>query len=290
MSTRSNLNHELNSERQQSIGRIVAFFAKREDACHALSKLKQAGFRSDRIGLALAHELRTDREYDSSWWQKIKDFFSGEEHHEEAAKLQDVSTPMGWTDERYKYYEQGLAAGGALVTVSGERLNEAREILRGSGADLRETGFQVSASGAAGTAATQGMQRIQLRGEMLHTYKERVKRGEVRLRKEVVTENQTVQVPVTREELVMERTPASGQPASGEVKGGDEIRVPLTEERVRVEKQPVVTEEVRVGKREIPTNQQVSDKVKHEELRVEKEGNVQPDETKPRGDKKDRAA
>src|SRR5947208_15842521 len=81
---------------------------------------------------------------------------------------------------------------------------------------------------------------------MLRTYKERVQRGEVRLRKEVVTESQSIQVPVTREELVIERTPGSGQ-VTGEIGRDEEIRVPLSEERVRVEKQPVVNEEVRVG-------------------------------------------
>ena len=35
-----------------------------------------------------------------------------------------------------------------------------------------------------------------------------------------------------------------------------------------------MTEEVRVGKRAVRDNQQVSDKVRHEELRVEKEGDV----------------
>jgi stress response protein YsnF len=39
--------------------------------------------------------------------------------------------------------------------------------------------------------------RIELRGEVLQTFKERIQRGEVPLRKEVVTENKTVEVPVT---------------------------------------------------------------------------------------------
>ena len=36
--------------------------------------------------------------------------------------------------------------------------------------------------------------RIELRGEVLQTFKERIQRGEVPLRKEVVTENKTVEV------------------------------------------------------------------------------------------------
>jgi uncharacterized protein (TIGR02271 family) len=97
-----------------------------------------------------------------------------------------------------------------------------------------------------------------------------VNRGEVRLRKEVRTENQNIDVPVTREELVIERTPVSGQQrASGEIGSDSEIRVPLSEEQVRVEKQPVVREEVRVGKKQVVRNEQVSDQVRHEELDVD---------------------
>src|SRR3954467_9170373 len=81
----------------------------------------------------------------------------------------------------------------------------------------------------------------------------------------------------SREELVVERTPGSGQPVSGGIGRDQEIRVPLSEERVRVEKQPVVNEEVRVGKRQVQGSKQVSDQVRHEELRVDKEGEVNTD-------------
>ena len=288
MATRSN--SELSNQTQYGTGRVVAFFSDRNAAYHALSRLKEAGFSNDRIGLAVGSGQKTteEKEYDSSFWQKVKDFFTGEDHHDDTS-FHDVSNPMGWTDDRYKYYERGIASGGAVVTVTGERLNEARDILQRNGGDLRESGFQTSNS-AAGTTGVQAEQRIQLRGEMLRTYKERVQRGEVRLRKDVVTENQTVQVPVTREELVVERTAGSGQPVSGAIGREQEIRVPLSEERVRVEKQPVVNEEVRVGKRQVQASQQVSDKVRHEELRIDKEDEVKAEESKPRADRKGRVA
>jgi uncharacterized protein (TIGR02271 family) len=279
----------LSSQANETAARVVAFFSKREDAYRALSDLKQAGFNSDRIGLAVGHEGEATtgstptREYDSSFWQKVKDFFSGEDHHEHT-DFGDVASPMGWSDDRYEYYQRGINSGGAVVTVTGDRIEEARTILQRDGGDLRESGFESSSSaagmrtGSAGSE-TQGERRIQLRGEMLRTYKDRVQRGEVRLRKEVVTEHQSVQVPVTREELVIERTPGSGQ-VSGEIGSDQEIRVPLSEEHVRVEKQPVVNEEVRVGKRQVQSNKEVSDNVRHEELRVEKEGNVDAPENK----------
>lgn len=279
--------------------RVVAFFTKREDAYRAISDLKQAGFTSDQIGLAVGHEAgatsgaSSTREYDSSFWQKVKDFFTGEDH-DEHTDFGEVASPMGWTDERYHYYQRGISSGGALVTVTGHRIGEARTILERDGGDLRDTGFEASGSSAhtrAGSelSGTEVERRIQLRGEMLRTYKERVQRGEVRLRKEVVTENQSVQVPVTREELVIERSPGSGR-ASGEIGRNEEVRVPLSEERVRVEKEPVVNEEVRVGKRQVQSNKQVSDNVRHEELRVEKEGEVDTPETNRPANRKDQVA
>ena len=99
----------------------------------------------------------------------------------------------------------------------------------------------------------------------------RISRGEVRVRKDVVTENQTIEVPVTREELVLERVdvPADTPASSANIGRAQEVRVPLTEETVRLEKQPVVREEVIVGKREVPDVARVSDEVRHEELRVD---------------------
>jgi uncharacterized protein (TIGR02271 family) len=113
--------------------------------------------------------------------------------------------------------------------------------------------------------------RVQLFGEVLRVHKERINRGEVRVRKDVVTENQTIEVPVTREELVLERVGvAPNTPApSASIGQAQEIRVPLAEDKVRVEKQPVVREEVIVGKREVADVARVGGDVRHEELRVD---------------------
>jgi uncharacterized protein (TIGR02271 family) len=102
-------------------------------------------------------------------------------------------------------------------------------------------------------------------------HKERISRGEVRVRKEVVTENQTLEVPVMREELVLERVavPENTPAPSANIGRGQEIRVPLSGETVRLEKQPVVREEVIVGKREVADVTKVSDDVRHEEIRVD---------------------
>jgi uncharacterized protein (TIGR02271 family) len=97
-----------------------------------------------------------------------------------------------------------------------------------------------------------------------------VSRGEVRLRKEVTTSTQTVEVPVTREELVLERVPVSGQiPATDAAFDSKEIRIPLSEEHATVSKQAVVREEVRVGKKQVTDVETLDEQVRHEDLRVD---------------------
>jgi uncharacterized protein (TIGR02271 family) len=283
-----------------------AFFKDRSDALAAIADLKDAGFTSDQIGLAMADDpsltssepLRTDgvggpvdtnrasashgKTDDRSAWDKIKDFFTGGHETYVGDEQAHESTYGNISSERARYYNSGIAAGGAVLTVSAPatRLTEAREILEDHEADVRTSGFEET-SGAnwsgssAGAAEAANERRIQLRGEMLRAVKQKVEKGEIRLRKDIVTENQTISVPVTREEVVVEQVSAGeARPLSGTIGDEGEIRIPVSEERVSVVKEPVVTGEVRVQKRAVQDNQQVSDTVRHEEVRVEKQGSV----------------
>src|SRR5207244_8977290 len=103
-------------------------------------------------------------------------------------------------------------------------------ILRAHGAD------DMRNSPALGHQA-EGGQVMQVREEELHAHKQPVETGEARVRKEVVTEHKTLEVPVSREEVVVERRPVSGQAASSEIRAGEEVRIPVKEEQVHVEKQ-----------------------------------------------------
>ena len=127
--------------------------------------------------------------------------------------------------------------------------------------------------------------RVQLREEELRAHKETVQAGEVGIRKEVVAEQQTLDVPVTREEAVIERHPVERRPAHGDIGDSEEIRVPLREEQVQVEKQTVVSEELSVGKRPVQETEQVSGTIRREEARVETEGDVDIHGHEPRRDR-----
>jgi uncharacterized protein (TIGR02271 family) len=115
---------------------------------------------------------------------------------------------------------------------------------------------------------------MKLREEQLNVTKQRVQGGEVRLGKEVVEEQQTMDVPVTREEVVIERRPVNA-PSDTPITGDSRtIEVPVTQERVNVSKDTVVTEEIGVTKRVTQENQQVSGTARREEARIETAGNV----------------
>jgi uncharacterized protein (TIGR02271 family) len=115
-------------------------------------------------------------------------------------------------------------------------------------------------------------EHIELREEELRAEKRRVEAGEVRLRKEVVEEQKNIDVPVTREEVVVERHSVAGRPAGGDIGKEEEIRIPVMEEQVRVEKTPVVREEINLKKRQVQDTEQVSETVRREEAWVDSTG------------------
>lgn len=247
---------------------VAGLFQDEGRAEKAMDELKAAGFSESDIGVATRAD---DTGKTNKFWDKVSRAFGKQEHAEHATELKESLQDSGIPESQAQYLDSRLASGGILVTVycDGTRRAQAASILERNGADL---GAGTTSMPMQGTSAhTTGERRIQLLGEILRVHKERVGRGEVRLRKEVITENQNLEVPVSREELVVERVPVQHREATNAQIGSSdkEIRIPLSEEHVKVEKKPVVNEEIRVGKREVQTTEHVSDQVRHEELRSE---------------------
>ncbi|GAB3946130.1 PRC and DUF2382 domain-containing protein [Corynebacterium tapiri] len=104
--------------------------------------------------------------------------------------------------------------------------------------------------------------------ERLNVNKERVGAGEVKLRKYVVNETETVEVPVQREEVSVERTPISADEAAnynGRI-GEEEASVTLHEERVNVSKETVPVEKVNLNKETVQDTERVSETVAKERI------------------------
>src|SRR5205085_10875722 len=75
-------------------------------------------------------------------------------------------------------------------------------------------------------------QTVQLREEELHARTQPVETGQVRIGKDVAEEQQTLEVPVTREQITIERRPVDRRPADASIGANDEtISVPVREDK-----------------------------------------------------------
>jgi len=111
--------------------------------------------------------------------------------------------------------------------------------------------------------------RVTRSEEELSIGKRQVNAGEVEVRKTVETEH--VRQPVTRmrEEVTVERHAVEGQHAGDIDIGEDEIRIPVVEEEVVVEKRPVVKEEIVVKKHAVSDERTVEADVRRERIDVD---------------------
>jgi uncharacterized protein (TIGR02271 family) len=109
--------------------------------------------------------------------------------------------------------------------------------------------------------------------ERLSVDKEKREAGRARLRKYVVTEQVQQTVPVTREEVRIEREPITDA-NRGDAMGGpdlseEEHEVTLHEERAVVEKETVPVERVRLSKEQVTEEQTVSEQVRKEQIETD---------------------
>jgi uncharacterized protein (TIGR02271 family) len=106
--------------------------------------------------------------------------------------------------------------------------------------------------------------------ERLNVGTEQREAGRARLRKHVVTEQQTVNVPVSREEVRLEREPITdanvGNATSGPNISEEEHEVILNEEVPVVTKETQPVERVRLSKETVTDTETVSDEVRKEQI------------------------
>ncbi|MGI8681405.1 MAG: DUF2382 domain-containing protein [Mycobacteriales bacterium] len=121
-----------------------------------------------------------------------------------------------------------------------------------------------------GTTTDDAMTRSE---ERLRVGTERQEGGRARLRKYIVAENVQQTVPVTREQVRIEREPITdanvGDALEGPELTEDVHEVTLTEERPVVEKETVPVERVRVAKEQVTENVQVNEELRKEQIETE---------------------
>jgi uncharacterized protein (TIGR02271 family) len=165
--------------------------------------------------------------------------------------------------------------------------NQERELYRHYGIDWGQAWQQANEPAQGGWAHTAGERERERMGgftddamtrseEQLHVGTEAYESGRARLRKYVVTEEQQVSVPVTHEEVRVEREPITDANRDAALSGPEiteaEHEVVLHEERPTVSKTTVPKERVRMTTEQVTGEEVVSEEVRKE--RIEAEGDT----------------
>jgi uncharacterized protein (TIGR02271 family) len=127
-----------------------------------------------------------------------------------------------------------------------------------------------SGDGVTGTGAVDI--RVPVVEEQLVVEKRQTELGQVHLHKEVTEEQRTVSVPVSREEVTVERVPLDmpvDAASAPDAFAGTEVEMTMQRETPVVDKKVRAVEEVRLHKDVVNEQQQVSDTVRKERVVVE---------------------
>jgi uncharacterized protein (TIGR02271 family) len=141
------------------------------------------------------------------------------------------------------------------------------------------TGVRTDADRLAATeVATDEELRIPVIEEELTATVRPTEAGAVRIEKDVIAEERTLDVPVTEERVRVERRVVDRPATAADATAFEDevIEVPLRSETVDVQKQARVKEEVVVSKEAVQRTERVRDTVRKEEVFVDEEGVVDP--------------
>jgi len=182
-------------------------------------------------------------------------------------------------EELYRYYGMGTGAETTTTTttetttgMAGTGVTDTGVTDTGVGTDTRPAVGHDTSGPTTDNAMTRSEERLNV-----GTRSQEV--GRARLRKYVVTENVTETVPVSREEVRVEREPITegniGNAMEGPAISEEEHEVVLHAETPVVEKEAVPVERVRLDKETVSEQETVSEGVRKEEIEVE--GGVETD-------------
>jgi uncharacterized protein (TIGR02271 family) len=183
--------------------------------------------------------------------------------------------------ELYRYYNMGGTGQSADIDATRTGVAETTTTT-GVGAGMTDTtGYTETDTNRHGTKGhdTSGPttdDAMTLSEERLNVGTEQVEAGRARLRKYVVTENVTQTVPVSHEEVRVQREPITdaniGNAMDGPAISEEEHEVTLHAERPVVEKEAVPVERVRLDTQTVTEQQEVTDTVRKEQVDTDGDG------------------
>lgn len=268
---------------------VIGSYSTREEALSVIEQLRDEGYDRDDIiiyttkdaaqnfgfsGLSgIDVETNVDEvegtHEERSLWERIKDTFTSNTYEEDSyTEKADDSV----NDDPLYSYKEDIAAGKIVITVKDYKApNEA----------VVENDRTQSMPDPTDTLNTDN-ENIQLKEEQLDVNTHDVTTGEVDIHKHVVNDTKKVEVPVKREEIVIERKPVNAEASdniSDDSLEDETITIPLKEEQIDVNKHTVVREEVGIHKKEHEDMKQVTEEVSREELDIDTKGDVRVEDT-----------
>lgn len=179
-----------------------------------------------------------------------KDAIKSAPHHDPDAELSN-------SDEAELFSHYGIPFSGETVTADTSHMSEDASARSGG-----SVGHDTS-----GPNTDDAMTRSE---ERLHVGTRQVETGKARLRKYIVSETVTQTVPVSHEEVVVEREPITDANRDAAMSGGElteeEHEVTLHAERPVVAKETVPVERVRLATETVTSSEQVAEEVRKEQI------------------------
>jgi uncharacterized protein (TIGR02271 family) len=177
-------------------------------------------------------------------------------------------------EELYRYYGMGVGTDTSQTVTTTETTTTGV-----AGTDRTDTDYEGRGAVGHDTSGPTTDNAMTRSEERLNVGTRSQEVGRARLRKYVVTENVTETVPVSREEVRVEREPITerniGNAMEGPAISEEEHEVVLHAETPVVEKEAVPVERVRLDKETVTDHETVSEGVRKEEIEVE--GGVETD-------------
>lgn len=248
---------------------LIQSYDVQAEVLHKISELKAQGYKEEDMYVIAKHndqlsmvqgqtDVHLNVQEDDDMMGKFKSFISGEDSTRDAFKQMGLGN--GEADDYYRQVEDGKL----VLYVNSDY----------------GTSYKPHASTQTSARATTAEEEhLRLHEERLSVDKERVQTGEVNVGKHVVEEQQTLEIPVEREEVYVERRPVNEEVNSDKTgltdknvyDDGETIHIPLSEERVEVSKKDVISEEIIVKKRTVQDTEVVNETVRHEEADIDEQ-------------------
>ncbi len=281
---------------------VMGLFDKATDAAAALRELKTAGYTDRNTGLMTRHHEGADE----SWWESIKDFFTGDGATDSpgigrsyaggpfagSGSLKTNLLNLNVPEQQADAYAEGVRRGNVLVAakVDDGDVDDASQIMdRHNLVNVNALGEHWKTQGWSQfdeslepydddklsehrdyLGSDEGRQTLEEIEERLEVGKRRVERGHIRAYTHVTEQPVEESVELRQEEVLVDRKRVD-RPATDADFNEREIDITETDEEAVVSKKAHVTEEVTLGK-DVKINQEViRDTLRKQEVEVERD-------------------